>query len=139
MISIICAGPTPINLYNSVNDKKNRFRELLMKNLFAVVAASVIVSACATGGNNQGVVTDSTANESPAFQASIDYIPSALGPYSWKITTASDVAQQFFDQGLQMRFAYGMEDAARSFRQAHITDPGVPCVTGVRHFHLVRF
>ena len=94
-----------------------------MKHLFAVLAVSALVSACATGGDSQDTVTDSNDNQTPAFQMPIDYIPSALGPYSWEITTSSEVAQQFFEQGLQMRYAYGMNDAARSFRQAHNADP----------------
>ncbi|MGI9261003.1 MAG: hypothetical protein ACR2QR_03150, partial [Woeseiaceae bacterium] len=93
-----------------------------MKHIFAAIAASVVVSACATGGDSQEV-EESSANETPAFQEPIDYIPSALGTYSWKVTTANDTAQQYFDQGIQMRYAYGMNDAARSFREAHKADP----------------
>lgn len=58
-----------------------------------------------------------------AFQAPIDYIPSALGPHEWKISTNSETAQNYFNQGLQMRYAYGVDDAARSFREARLADP----------------
>ena len=94
-----------------------------MKHIFAVVTASIVMSACATGGISQESAADPAVDQAAAFQAPIDYIPSALGPYSWKITTSSEMAQKFFDQGLQMRYAYGMDDAARSFRQAHREDP----------------
>ena len=90
-----------------------------MKHLFAILAASAVLSACASNGDSQSTAEAAT----PAFQEPIKYIPSALGPYSWDITTSSDMAQKYFDQGIQMRYAYGMNDAARSFRQAHMEDP----------------
>ncbi len=94
-----------------------------MKKLFAAAAALAILSACATSGDSQDTSGAAAASETPAFQQPIAYIPSALGPYSWQITTTSEMAQRYFDQGLQMRYAYGMNDAARSFRQAHREDP----------------
>ena len=72
-----------------------------MRNPFAVIVASAVVSACATDGNIQDPGAEPTENETPAFQEPIDYIPSALGPYSWKISTSSELAQRYFDQGLQ--------------------------------------
>ena len=90
-----------------------------MKKLFAILAASAALSACAANGDTE----DTVETAAPAFQQPIDYIPSALGPYSWKVSTDSDMAQKYFDQGLQMRYAYGMNDAARSFRMAHQADP----------------
>lgn len=93
-----------------------------MKQIFAILATSTILGACTTSGDTQS--TADAAISTPAFQEPINYIPSALGPYSWKITTSSEMAQKYFDQGIQMRYAYGMDDAARSFRQAHFADPG---------------
>jgi tetratricopeptide (TPR) repeat protein len=92
-----------------------------MKHFFAIVAALAVMSGCATNSDNQATAEE--ASETPAFQEPVNYIPSALGPYSWKITTSSEMAQKYFDQGIQMRYAYGMDDAARSFRQAHFADP----------------
>jgi len=92
-----------------------------MKQFFAMVAASAVLFGCATSSDSQA--TAEQGSETPAFQEPINYIPSALGPYSWQITTSSEMAQKYFDQGLQMRYAYGMDDAARSFRQAHFADP----------------
>jgi tetratricopeptide (TPR) repeat protein len=99
-----------------------------MKQLFAIVAAFAVMSGCATSGDNEAPAaqveaTAAEENVTPAFQEPINYIPAALGPYSWKVTTSSDMSQKYFDQGIQMRFAYGMNDAARSFRQAHFADP----------------
>lgn len=92
-----------------------------MKPAFVILAASVVVFASTVNVESSGAEKED--DQTPAFQQPIDYIPSALGPYSWKITTSSETAQKFFDQGLQMRYAYGMDDAARSFHQAQREDP----------------
>jgi hypothetical protein len=92
-----------------------------MKHLLAILATIAVLSACTASRD-----THSTAEKTSttlAFQEPINYIPSALGPYSWQITTSSEMAQKYFDQGIQMRYAYGMDDAARSFRMAHREDP----------------
>ena len=47
---------------------------------------------------------------------------SALGSYSFPITTDSSQAQAFFDQGMQLMFAYGKYEAVRSFREAQRED-----------------
>jgi len=56
--------------------------------------------------------------------APIPLIPSALGPYSWAITTGSEEAQAYFDQGMQLRYGYSMGEAARSMAEARRIDPG---------------
>jgi tetratricopeptide (TPR) repeat protein len=90
-----------------------------MKQTIAMLAATAVMISCAASDNRQAIAEEATL----AFQEPIDYIPSALGPHSWKVTTSSEVAQKYFDQGLQMRYAYGMDDAARSFRMARQEDP----------------
>jgi hypothetical protein len=99
-----------------------------MKQIFAIVAAFAVMSGCATSGDNEVTEAEVEAtvaeeNVTPEFQEPINYIPAALGPYSWEITTSSEMARNYFNQGIQMRYAYGMNDAARSFRQAHFADP----------------
>lgn len=54
---------------------------------------------------------------------SIPYVPSALGPYTWPITTDNPDAQAYFDQGMQLRYGYSMREAARSMAQARRLDP----------------
>ena len=49
--------------------------------------------------------------------------PEALGPLTRGITTNSPQAQKFFDQGVQMMYAFTPLRAARSFRQAQKEDP----------------
>ena len=33
----------------------------------------------------------------------IPYVPEALGPYEWNVTTVSPRAQRYFNQGMQLR------------------------------------
>jgi tetratricopeptide (TPR) repeat protein len=47
-----------------------------------------------------------------------------LGDYSRSITTVSDRAQAYFDQGLRLAYGFARRDAARSFRAAQSHDPG---------------
>ena len=62
--------------------------------------------------------------EYPAgFDEEATYYPEALGPLSRPVTTASPEAQKFFDQGVQMMYAFTPLNAARSFRQAQREDP----------------
>lgn len=54
---------------------------------------------------------------------SIPYVPSALGPYTWPITTDVPAAQAYFNQGMQLRYGYSMSEAARSMAEARTLDP----------------
>jgi len=42
----------------------------------------------------------------------------ALGQFTRPITTSSEEAQAYFDQGIQLKYAFGVREAARSFREA---------------------
>jgi tetratricopeptide (TPR) repeat protein len=46
-----------------------------------------------------------------------------LGPFSRKISSTNPDAQAFFDQGVQMMYAFAKLDAVRSFREAWKADP----------------
>ena len=62
--------------------------------------------------------------EYPAgFDEDATYYAEALGPLTRPITTNSPEAQKFFDQGMQMMYAFTPLRAARSFRQAQREDP----------------
>jgi tetratricopeptide (TPR) repeat protein len=67
-------------------------------------------------------VTTSAAGADDGPEA-IPLIPSALGPYSWSITTTDERAQAYFDQGMQLRYGYSMDEAARSMAEARRIDP----------------
>jgi tetratricopeptide (TPR) repeat protein len=53
----------------------------------------------------------------------IEYSKAALGPFTRKISSSNVEAQQFFDQGFQMMYAFARLDAIRSFREAWKRDP----------------
>ncbi len=46
-----------------------------------------------------------------------------LGPHNRRITTSSDVAQAYFNEGLQFMYAFGPSSALLSFREAQKHDP----------------
>ena len=88
-----------------------------MRTLFAATAVYSLTTALARGTTAQEV-------EYPAgFDEEATYYPEALGPLTRPITTASPEAQKFFDQGIQMMYAFTPLRAARSFRQAQREDP----------------
>ena len=57
------------------------------------------------------------------YDKPIDYIPEALGIYDWKISTAEPRAQEYFKQGIQLRWAYNVNESARSMAEARRIDP----------------
>jgi hypothetical protein len=58
----------------------------------------------------------------PRFHAPIDLIPAATGTHTWPVTTTEPRAQAYFDQGMQLRWAYTVEEAARSMAEARRID-----------------
>lgn len=86
--------------------------------LAIVIAAAPLLSVLAAGPSGAQEV------EYPAgFDEEATYYPDALGPLTRAVTTKSPRAQQFFDQGVQMMYAFTPLRAARSFRQAQREDP----------------
>ena len=57
------------------------------------------------------------------YREPISLLPEALGPYAFKISSANEEAQQFFDQGMQLMFSFAKVDAVRSFRESWTRDP----------------
>jgi tetratricopeptide (TPR) repeat protein len=99
-----------------------------MKNILAICGVSICLAACA-GMNGNSEASSAAASSTDAggakvaFQEPIDYIPSALGSYDWKISTDNEQAQQYFRQGMQLRYAYNVNEAARSMAEARRLDP----------------
>lgn len=100
-----------------------------MKNLFAICVATLCLAACESmNPDNSSVGAQPAMNmdmggTKVAFQDPIDYIPSALGTYEWKISTDNEQAQAYFKQGMQLRYAYNVNEAARSMAEARRLDP----------------
>lgn len=73
--------------------------------------AALIASGCAGASNQPG-----TDRPVPLFND--------LGDHRHPVTTASEDAQHYFDQGLTLGFAFNHAEAERSFRHAASLDPG---------------
>lgn len=57
------------------------------------------------------------------FSEPMALFPKALGKFTRPITTKNREAQAYFDQGFQLMYAYGKQDASRAFREASKRDP----------------
>ncbi len=88
--------------------------------LSLIITCSLMVACTATPvSESTSAVTDAI----PGFQKPIDYIPEALGAFSWTISTDESRAQEYFTQGMQLRWAYNIDDAIRSMTEARRIDP----------------
>ena len=65
----------------------------------------------------------SAAKSAPAFADIEPPLWPGLGAVSYKITTANDRAQAYFDQGLRLAYAFNHGEAQRAFRMAQKLDP----------------
>jgi tetratricopeptide (TPR) repeat protein len=64
------------------------------------------------------------AGESPdSTKGRLAPLLEGLGDYHFSVTTESPEAQQFFNQGLMLAYAFNHEEAIRSFREAARLDP----------------
>ena len=87
--------------------------------------ALVLVSCWATLALAQTpTVTAPDPGPVPKYVAEpISLMSAALGPFHRPISSKVPEAQQFFDQGFQMMYAFARLDAVRSFREAWKRDP----------------
>jgi len=65
----------------------------------------------------------SAARPTPAFADTAPPIWAGLGSVTYKITTANERAQAYFDQGLRLAYAFNHGEAQRAFRVAQKLDP----------------
>lgn len=57
------------------------------------------------------------------FAEPMPLLEDVLGEFHFPIRTESELAQRYFDQGMQMMYAFAKPEAARSFREAQVADP----------------
>lgn len=57
------------------------------------------------------------------FNEPMGLYPESMGDFHYPISSASELAQQYFDQGFQLMYAFAKLEAARSFHAAHQADP----------------
>src|SRR6185369_7475856 len=81
------------------------------------ISAVVVLSFCAIQSIGQ-----QATKEDDAYAVLID----GLGTYSRPISTRSEIAQKFFDQGLRLVYGYYSPEATASFREAIRHDPESP-------------
>src|SRR5688572_12590202 len=62
-----------------------------------------------------------------AYADDIPLMPGS-GKYIWKINTASDSAQLYFNQGINMYYGFHIIEAIASFKKAAKLDPSHPMV-----------
>jgi tetratricopeptide (TPR) repeat protein len=65
----------------------------------------------------------SAARPTPAFADTEPPMWTGLGSITYKITTANERAQAYFDQGLRLTYAFNHGEAQRAFRMAQKLDP----------------
>ena len=65
----------------------------------------------------------SAAKPAPAFADTEPPLWTGLGTVTYKITTANERAQAYFDQGLRLAYAFNHGEAQRAFRMAQKLDP----------------
>ena len=65
----------------------------------------------------------SAASPAPAFADTEPPLWTDIGSITWKITTANERAQAYFDQGLRLAYAFNHDEARRAFRMAQKLDP----------------
>lgn len=58
-----------------------------------------------------------------SFDEPMKLFHSAMGDFHFPISSDSEMAQAYFDQGFQLMFAFAKDDAARSFQASHLADP----------------
>jgi tetratricopeptide (TPR) repeat protein len=96
----------------------------LGRSVFEVVRALVILGALA--GTPHAVLAqhdDHPEVSGPAPTPEVPLLEDVTGEFSRKIDTASPLAQAYFDQGMQMVYAFTFPVAIRSFEEAQRQDP----------------
>jgi tetratricopeptide (TPR) repeat protein len=65
----------------------------------------------------------SAASSAPAFAETEPPLWTGIGSVTYKITTANERAQTYFDQGMRLAYAFNHGEAQRAFRTAQKLDP----------------
>lgn len=85
---------------------------------WGVPLMAALLAAPAFAQEGAALSQDSAPSYPPEFREAIPLYSKGLGSYQWKISTRSAEAQKYFNQGVQLMYAFATDDAARSFREA---------------------
>ena len=88
--------------------------------LSAFVAAAPAFAQHDHGGGDAG---EATAELPESFSEPMPLFETALGDHHHPISSENEMAQAWFDQGFRLMYAFGKEDAVRSFRESWKHDP----------------
>ena len=97
-----------------------------MKKIICFAVALIGLAGCAFDQKetpSAGAHSGMSMASSTALDAPIDLIPAAIGAHTWTITTANEQAQAYFNQGIQLRYAFNVDESARSMATARRLDP----------------
>ena len=94
---------------------------MLNEKNYTKVSAIVIAALC--------TLASSSAQQEPTypndFLNPMPLVESAMGDFHFEITSNSELAQRYFNQGFQLMYAFAKIDSARSFREASKGGPNV--------------
>lgn len=85
----------------------------------ALAALALIATGCASQPRSTPAVPAGASSPASARAP----LFTGLGDYQMKISTRSELAQRYFDQGMTLAFGFNHAEAARSFREAAKLDP----------------
>ena len=92
-------------------------RQSAVVRAFAFVACTLSIASFAHSLSAQEVAYPDE------FATPIPLMGEILGDFHFPISSDSALAQNFFDQGIQMMYAFAKLESARSFREAQVADP----------------
>ncbi len=67
--------------------------------------------------------TAAVLNTEPGYDGRLTRLFDGLDVYHYPVTTSSELAQKYFDQGFVLNYGFNHAEAARSFREAIAQDP----------------
>ena len=107
-----------------MSDRTSRlFRVTVHMTVCTALLAFVAVPALAQHDHGDGDPGESAAELPESFNEPMPLYETALGDHHHEISSANEKAQAYFNQGFRLMYAFGKQDAVRSFREAWKHDP----------------
>ncbi len=92
------------------------------RTFLAALAFALAVTPALAQDDSEGV-TAAAAELPESFSEPIPLYLDVLGDHEHPISSTNADAQAYFNQGFRLMYAFGKEDAARSFRESWKRDP----------------
>lgn len=92
-----------------------------------LLCACAALAACGAEPRPSSPGAEPPAGPAPAEAPDAERVPlfEDIGALHHPVTTASQLAQRYFDQGLRLVYAFNHDEARRAFQEAARTDPGL--------------